>query len=184
MIYLAGTRHIPNQGPIPYFGILDLSTKKVTTVSATITNYPTTLSGALIALTASNGMIFVGGQLITSVPSFSTNGGFFFSYNPTTGAFNNLSSLLPVASWTVQSLKRWDATVFLDVEGFSATSAGGGIYTLSSSGTSLVNRTSILPSGFLEDFFESTSETGGLIFVSGMNLITGLAQVVAIRVSR
>jgi hypothetical protein len=186
-LYLGGERSLANGATNAYFGFLNLSSKKVTTISKTIKNYPSDQFGAFLTLAARGTSVYVGGAIETFLSSPLTVGidqGLFYQFVPSTSAFKNLSSLLPVRSWGVWGIEPWAKTIALSLTGFflnnTITTFGGGTYTLSA-GPGLVNETSIFPAGFLSDFSDETSASNGWYFSGGFNSNNNLGEAAAVK---
>jgi hypothetical protein len=191
-LYLAGSRTlaIVASATNAYFGFLNLTSGKVTTVSKSIKTYPAGLQGGFTALLNYGSNIFVGGVLENvSTQALTTVGGYFYEYVPLSSTYNNLSSLLPVRNWGVWALEPWSNSIALSLTGFNynlttdfSTWWTGGVYTLSSTGLSLVNETSLFPSGYRANAFEVTSVSGGWFFSGGALNLPGPGAVVAVKV--
>lgn len=190
ILYLAGGRIVASGGEDAYFGVLNLTTKKVTTVSKAIP-YPANLDAGFEALIAKGPYVYVGGYLAAtnSTGAFSIAQGYFYRFDPATHAFKNLSSLLPVPQWGVFALEPWGTTVAMSLSGYEVavpaglTGLAGGIYTLSSSGRSLVNQTSIFPAHYLAFIYAVTDASDGWYFSGGFSSTpsVGVAEVVAVK---
>jgi peptide/nickel transport system substrate-binding protein len=187
-LYLGGSWSLPNFASNAYFGYLNLTSKKVTTISKILTHYPANLTGDFVDLLARGTTIYVGGYL-ESVPlspySIQTVGGYLYEFLPSPATFKNLSSLLPVKSWGVYALEPWATTVALSMSGYRANATSltlaGGIYTLSSAGKSVANETPLFPNGYLAFIYGVTSASNGWYFSGGFNTIAGIGEVVAVR---
>jgi hypothetical protein len=187
-LYLAGTLFGKlSSNTSAWFGVLDTTTKSLTRISA-VHYLKAPVGAAFYALASAGGYVYVGGgvqSFNTSPFDIQTVFGLFYRYSPASGAFTNRSSLLPTQNETVWALAPWKATVLLSVEGFQFTAnsswESGGIFTVGVPGGKLISQSSLLPSGFLADFFLVTSESGGYIFLGGFNTSSGLGQLIAIR---
>ena len=186
-LYLGGDR-IVTGSQNAYFGYLDLNSMKVTSVSKFANSYPSYLKGAFVSLLGGGTTIYAGGALSTfdlAPYTASSNQGYLFSFDPSGSVFKNLSSLLPVRSWGVWALVPWGSKVGLSLSGYfyndTVSSLDGGVYTLSDTGRGLVNRTALLPIGYLADILGETSASGVWFFSGGYNSISGNAEVVAVK---
>lgn len=196
-LYLGGSRSIPNGATNAYFGYLNLTSKKAITVSRTIKTYPSTLFGAFDTLVGNRSTVYAGGvvETYTSSPiTAKTDQGLLYKFIPSTSAFKNESSLLPVKSWGVWALEPWGASsTGLSLNGYStnvsnpsSNFAGGGIYTLSAGGATLLNQTNLFPKGYLTFLFgttylfDETFASYGWFFSGGYNEATGVAEAVAV----
>lgn len=198
-VYLAGTVIPTSGGPNAYFGYVNLTTKKTVRVSKLISDLPCSANICLLAtyysLIAFETNVYVVGDLVreTANANFTeynetTVGGYFYSFDPSTSAFKNLSSLLPVKSWGAYSLELWGSTIALGLNGWTEvidtvatiTTITGGVYTLAS-GPSLVNQTSVFPKGYASFTYDDNSASVGWYFGAGFNTVKGIGEVVAVK---
>jgi len=190
-LYLGGYRSLPNGAVYPYFGYLNITSKKVTSLTKTLKSAPSTLFSVYYALAARGNDVYVGGDeeyyaFNGTSDAFHTVQGFFYRFSPSTSSFENLSSLLPLQSWGVWSLVPWSSTFALGVAGFgfnsttSASYSGDGVYTLSSNGSSLTNETGLIPHDFEGGGYDDSSSSSGWYFLGGGNTATYEPEVVAL----
>jgi hypothetical protein len=191
-LYLAGSRSLSNGAANSYFGFINLTTKKTTTISKRIAypcNASTCLEEAFYALAAYGSDIYVGGALANQSEtsgnySYRVIAGSFYEFVPSTAAFTNLTSLLPVKSWGVFALDPWGRTIALSLNSLSENSTefliGGGIYSLIA-GPSLVNETSVFPKGYVTYTTGDTSVSNGWYFAGGFDLAADIGEVVAVK---
>lgn len=188
-LYIAGGESLQTNTSTAYFGYLNLSLHTLTEVSKAVKHLPAHLYADFDSLVADGSRIYVGGYILVDTwPLFIEDvGGLFYRFTPSTSSFTNQSSLLPVKSWGVYALDPWAKTIALSLNGYElnvttgSLSLSGGIYTLASSGKSLVNQTSLFPADFLVYLMGETSASNGWFFGGGYNSVTGVAQVVAVR---
>lgn len=154
-LYLAGVRSLADGATYPYFGYLNLTSKKVTTISKTVKSYPSDFYGGFFTLISRGSDIYVGGGLsIYSSSPFVDRAaaGYFYRFAPSSASFKNLSSLLPSSQWVIGELEPWADTISLSLFDYNFSNTTflweAAIYTLSSNGHSLVNQTAQLPKGF------------------------------------
>lgn len=193
-LYLAGSWSVSGHGPSAYFGYLNLTTGKLHTISPVVKTHPSGLVGTDTSIATMGADVYVGGALTlaTSSTAFHSVGGYFERYNVTTSTLVNLSSLLPVENWGVFAIAPWGTTIGLSLsdESLNATipvlSFPGGIYSLAVSQNRLVNESSDFPLGFTCFVLGETSVSDGWYYSGGYNqpggnLLTGVAQVVAVK---
>ena len=154
-LYLAGYQTLSATSSRAYFGYLNLPTKKVVMISKSMPVYSGNLFPVFQELISLRNEVYVGGSVTYETASpfmLSTNGTYFYRYVPSTSTFHDLSSLVPNATWGVFAIEPWGHTIALSLFGFEASQTSNywisTVYTLSSSGTGLLNQTSVLPSGF------------------------------------
>jgi hypothetical protein len=190
-LYLAGSRTLPNGAFNAYFGFLNLRSGKVTTVSRTITTYPSDLYGFFVALIVSGSDFLVGGALDTlnttgTTFSYESVGGYLYRYAPETSTFDNLSALLPHKTWGVWAFEPWGNAVALSLSGFNYSlpegGIAGGLYKFSSGAPSLVNETSVFPSGYLANVYMVTSFSNGWFFSGGYASSGFSSEIVAVKI--
>lgn len=191
-LYVGGDRAVASGGTNAFFGFLNLTTKKFTTVSRTIKTYPSTLFGYFDALMALGKSVYAGGDLAyeqfnsTGFPLTGRSvGSFFYRYNQSTGGFANQTGLLQNRTWGIIALDPWGSsmavTAFWSAINFTTfiSTQDSGLYLLSAGGAKLVNESLLLPNGYLA--YGNQCASSGWYFTAGMNEITSLAQVVAIK---
>ena len=191
-LYLGGYRLLSNNATNPYFGYLTLSSRKLTTITNSITPYPSTYLAAFYSVAAQGSSIYVGGDievfaLYNTTIAYHTAQGLLYRFTPSDSTFQNMSSELPLQSWGVWSIVPWSKTIAFTIAGWGYNSStrvsyvGDGIYSLSSSGSSLVNQSSLLPSSFFGGGFDATASSDGWFFIGGYDPQPYAPQVVAIK---
>ncbi len=163
-IYIGGSRAVTANTTSPYFGFLNVSSAKVTTVSKVLKNLPPDVYGGYGYLAMLGTYVYVAGALSTvdfSTDVVSTDAGYFYRYDPATSTFTNRSALLPNQSWGVFGLEPWGSTLALSLTGYANflgfTPIEGGVYTLSGSGSKLLNQSDLFPSGYIPYYMTSAS---------------------------
>lgn len=189
-LYLAGFLANATGATSAYFGRLALATGTTTHI-ATAHYVAGPYSNGFFALGLRGTDLWVGGgqsELAVSAPTFTqaTISGSLWVYNTTTGTFTDRTGWLAASPHAeVFGIAPWTGGLILSVEryDFTATSSStyGWLYTPGSGGLHLVNRTAYLPAGYVADYFDVTSQTGGYLFSAGMSS-TGLAEIVALKV--
>ena len=191
-LYLGGYRFLSNGATNAYFGYLNLTSMKLTTITRATLHYPSPYFASFFSVEAQGSNIYVGGGLewlisYNTTISYHTAQGFLYRFSPSGSTFKNLSSMLPLQSWEVWSIVPWSTTIAFMIAGWGENSSthasyvGEGIYTLSSSGSSLVNRTALLPGTFVGAGFDDESSSDGWYFVGGYNSRTLYTEAVAIK---
>lgn len=189
-LYLAGTRSLSNGATNAYFGYLNLSSDKVTTISATNKDYPSTRFGSFWTLTASNTSIYVGGAILTATSdpfTSRTDLGLLFRFSPSDSSFANLSGHLPKKSWGVWGLEPWDSGLGVSLNGFAYNDSNpaadftvGGVFDASNNGTDFANESSLFPRSYVPDVTGVTAESYDWFFTGGSDSTTGSAIAAAV----
>jgi hypothetical protein len=186
-LYLAGTLETGTDRGAAWFGYRTNATGTVTNVS-TVPKTSKHYYGAFFTIAQQGAYVYVGGGLGTeNATGFGYGNGYFYRYDPTTGAFKNESSILPNPRLTVWAIEPWGKTVGLSAQEFTFRFASGfsgidgGIYELASGGKGFLNATGFLPVGYEGEFNSVTSASGGWFFNGGENTLSSSAQIVAIK---
>lgn len=188
-VYLAGTRSVSSGGSNAWFGYLTSSTRTVTSITKA-NPHPASLQAGFFSLFAFGSYVYIGGGLSvfsTGPTVFQSVGGLLFRYAPASGSLQNLSWRLPIRAAPVFAFEPWHATIALSLSRYVVSSSGqfnltGGLFTLSSGGTSWVNRTSVLPAAYAAYAFGVTAESSGWLFSGGFDTSTRVGEIVALRI--
>lgn len=189
-VYLAGSESLDGSTS-GYFGSLNSGTGLLQPLYHPHF-YPAPWGAAFYAVADVGGAIYVGGTIYYyngSDPEFDyhTTGGTFFRYVPSTGELLNRTFQLPQGNESVWTIEPWKGSAVVNIEAFafhglSQQWIGGSMYFLGPGGRSLTNEPGFLPAGFVVDVNDELSESGGYLFMGGMNASTGLAELVAVPV--
>jgi hypothetical protein len=188
-LYLVGRDTVGSRSSA-FFGVLQLATGKITALTH-LHAWGSPWGAAFYSIARLHGYLYLGGgvteETLSPNGSFAdaTGFGLIYRYNLTTGAIGNRSFLVGgLPDENVFAVEPWKSTLVFSVEGYDITPTVyrevGGLYTLATKAGSLVNVTTLLPPGFLPDFFEVTSESGGYLILAGMNEQLGLGALAAI----
>ena len=186
-LYMAGAIVTATNRSEAWFGYRTNSTGLVTNVSTT-PKMADHLYGTFYSIVLQGSYVYLGGELEhVTKHVWSSAAGYFYRYDPGSGAYKNETSLLPVAKGAVWAVEPWGSTVGISQQwwqvSFStgAESFEGGIYHLAANGKSFANVTGSLPAGYMSDGYLETAEAGGWFINGGSNVNTGAAQLVAIK---
>lgn len=186
-LYMAGAIVTAANRSDVWFGYRTNSTGLVTNVSST-PKMAEHLYGTFYSIVVQGSYVYLGGELEhVTKHVWSSAAGYFYRFDPGTGAYKNETSLLPVAKGSVWAIEPWGTTVGISQQwwqvSFStgAESFEGGIYHLAANGKSFVNVSGSLPPGYVSAGYFETADAGGWFINGGSNANTGAAQLVAIK---
>ncbi|HEV2316180.1 MAG TPA: hypothetical protein VGV89_01205 [Thermoplasmata archaeon] len=183
-IYVAGTSVSRAGSDRPFFEIISVANSTGRVLSHGFATMPSSLSGVFASMAWAHGELYVSGYILRSNSTgLSTDGGYLYRYDPASGIFRNLSVVLPNSTWAVWSVEPWGKSVLLSLGGYVLPSftVSGGEYQLSATGSTLTNRSSVFPTGFVADFLGITSRSGSFYFLGGYDQPSFSGEVVAVR---
>lgn len=186
LLYVAGTLTSPSgTNASAYFGVLNPSNHTLSRISK-IHYYPANYFGYFESIGLIGGYVYVGGgvqYLDSSTATIYTVAGYLYRYTPSTGTFVNRSASLGLPTAWIWAMEPWRSSLLLYAAGYSYTattsSSISGIYRLGSGG-GLVNKSTLLPTGFEGDDVGVTSASAGWVYLGGDNTVSGVAELVGI----
>lgn len=188
-LYLAGSLENRTGASATYFGVLDTTTGRLTRPGRLVFHAPPTYA-ALSAVGEAGGAIYVGGGVTyENGPSaafrIATVAGLLYRFDPATGAFVNVSRLLPASNASVRSVVPFERSLLIVSDAFSETQrtrwSSVELLALGPRGHVLRPVTSLLPSSFSPENITSVSASGGFVYLAGEDTNLSRAELVALR---